>query len=346
MRILTSGFILYVADRSRSTAFYSALLGEPPVLDVPGMTEFALGDGCKLGLMPENGIARIISGPLRHPSEGNGIPRCELYLLVDDLEAAIAGAESAGAALVDVSAERDWGHRVAYYADPDGHVIALAQPCSPASSRSTELRLEAGGHDLFFDPHADTRITARNLPHWKQEGKLYFVTWRQADSLPQERLEELRALRETWLTEEQRTTDDLTAHLRHQRAVRERVERWLDAGYGSCVLKQSGPRDIMEGALRHFAGVRYELGSFAIAGNHVHVLVAPLAGFELSSVLHSWKSFTANAINKHLGRSGALWRDESYDHMVRNEVEMERIEDYILRHTEQGAYAQQLPLAM
>ena len=350
MRILSSEFILYVADQTRSTAFYTTLLGNAPTLDVPGMTEFSLSDGCKLGLMPESGIARIISGPLRHPSEGNGIPRCELYLLVDDLDGAVQRAMNAGARLVDQAADRDWGHRVAYYADPDGHVIALAAMCSPASSRSTALRLEAGGHDsdhdLFFDPHAETRITARNLPHWKQEGKLYFVTWRQADSLPQERLEELRALREHWLKEEQRTTDDLTAHQRHQRTVRERVERWLDAGYGSCVLEQSGPRDIMEGALRYFTGKRYQLGSFAIAGNHVHVLVAPLPGVELSTILHSWKSYTGTAINKHLGRTGSLWRDESYDHLVRNEVEMKRIEDYILRHSEQGACVQRLHLDM
>lgn len=131
MRILSTEFILYVADQSRSTAFYRDLLRMDPVLDVPGMTEFTLSDGYKLGLMPENGIARIISGALPHPSTGRGVPRCELYLLVDDLDAAIAGAEAAGAALVHASADRDWGHRVAYYADPDGHVIAMARDIRP-----------------------------------------------------------------------------------------------------------------------------------------------------------------------------------------------------------------------
>lgn len=124
-------FILYVADRSRSAAFYAQLLGATPTLDVPGMTEFALGPGCKLGLMPETGIARIISGPMRHPSEGAGIPRCELYLLVDDLERATLLATTAGARPVDAVADRDWGHRVVYFADPDGHVIALAKALRP-----------------------------------------------------------------------------------------------------------------------------------------------------------------------------------------------------------------------
>ena len=127
MRLLASEFILYVADQARSTAFYSELLGREPVLNVPGMTEFELAEGLKLGLMPESGIARIISGPMPHPSTAAGVPRCELYLLVKDIEEATFAAERAHAVLVNAAADRDWGDRVVYYADPDGHVIALAQ---------------------------------------------------------------------------------------------------------------------------------------------------------------------------------------------------------------------------
>lgn len=124
-------FILYVADQAKSAAFYRTLLDRAPVLDVPGMTEFELGPGTKLGLMPEQGIARIISGPLPPPAQGSGVPRCELYLTVDDLQEAMQRAVEAGATPVDAAADRDWGHRVAYYADNDGHVIALAVPCGP-----------------------------------------------------------------------------------------------------------------------------------------------------------------------------------------------------------------------
>ena len=123
---MTVEFILFVSDQSRSAQFYSQLLGQAPTLDVIGMTEFLLPGGCKLGLMPEAGIARIISGPMQHPSAGNGVPRCELYLLVDDLRAACARAERAGARPVDEARDRDWGHRVVYYADPDNHIVALA----------------------------------------------------------------------------------------------------------------------------------------------------------------------------------------------------------------------------
>lgn len=126
MRITATEFILYVADQARSTAFYRSLLGCEPILNVPGMTEFSLGHGTKLGLMPEQGIARIISGPMPHPSQGYGVPRCELYFVVEDLDSAMHQALLAGAVVVDPAADRDWGHRVAYFADPEGHVVALA----------------------------------------------------------------------------------------------------------------------------------------------------------------------------------------------------------------------------
>lgn len=118
-------FILYVADQNRSCDFYATLLGQAPTLHVPGMTEFDLG-GCKLGLMPNDGIARIITPALPHPGTGSGVPRCELYLLVEDLAAAQQRAEAAGARQIDPAADRDWGHRAAYYADTDGHVVAVA----------------------------------------------------------------------------------------------------------------------------------------------------------------------------------------------------------------------------
>ena len=118
-------FILYVKDQLRSRDFYKVLLGLDPALDVPGMTEFDLGN-CKLGLMPEDGIARIITPIMAHPAQAQGAPRCELYLLVDDLPAALDRARSAGATTVSPTTDRDWGHRVAYFADLDGHVIALA----------------------------------------------------------------------------------------------------------------------------------------------------------------------------------------------------------------------------
>lgn len=120
-------FILYVADQKRSTAFYRELLAQDPVLEVPGMTEFELSPGLKLGIMPENGIAKIIEEKAGHPARGNGIPRCEIYLVVEDLAAYHDRATKLDAPLISDTADRDWGHRACYFSDPDGHILAFAE---------------------------------------------------------------------------------------------------------------------------------------------------------------------------------------------------------------------------
>lgn len=119
--------ILYVRDQQASAVFYQKIFRKAPDLDVPGMTEFILAEQVKLGLMPNRGIAKILGDTLPHPDEGSGIPRCELYLYVDDLPFEYENALKAGSRSLSPPALRDWGDTVCYFADPDGHVIAFAE---------------------------------------------------------------------------------------------------------------------------------------------------------------------------------------------------------------------------
>ncbi len=127
MSIKLFQFILYVSDQSKSTEFYRRLLNSEPSLEVPGMTEFELSNSLKLGIMPENGIAKIIEEKTQHPSRGNGIPRCEIYLLVENLNPYYDRAKALNALVVSETENRDWGHRVCYFSDPDGHIVAIAE---------------------------------------------------------------------------------------------------------------------------------------------------------------------------------------------------------------------------
>ena len=120
-------FILYVADQDVSKAFYEQVLEMPPVLHVPGMTEFQLSPHAKLGLMPETGIARIICPALPDPASGTGIPRAELYLYVTDPEQSYQIAMDKGAKPIEGVKKRDWGDEAGYVADLDGHVVAFAR---------------------------------------------------------------------------------------------------------------------------------------------------------------------------------------------------------------------------
>jgi Transposase IS200 like len=126
----------------------------------------------------------------------------------------------------------------------------------------------------------------------------------------------------------------------HYRLFRARVEQWLDSGSGSCALRIPEARKVMLETLLLFDHKRYQLGTFAIAGNHVHVLVVPYPGYDLSVIMHSWKSYTAKAINKLIGRTGTFWQEECFDHVVRSAAYLNKYERYILRHAEQGAYVE------
>ena len=120
-------FILYVNNQEKSRVFYERLLNIKPSLNIPGMTEFELLENVKLGLMPENGIAKIISEKLPHPKNGNGIPRCEIYLKVKSpIEYLKRGIELGGKEISKFQ-NRDWGDKVGYISDLDGNIIAFAQ---------------------------------------------------------------------------------------------------------------------------------------------------------------------------------------------------------------------------
>ena len=119
--------ILYVEDQEASREFYEKLFRSPADLHVPGMTEFMLSETCKIGLMPNAGIARILGDKTPHPATGTGIPRCELYLYVDDLELEFQNALDAGAILISPIFKRNWGDWACYVTDPDGHIIAFAE---------------------------------------------------------------------------------------------------------------------------------------------------------------------------------------------------------------------------
>ena len=120
-------FILYVKDQNNSKIFYEKLLQIEPFLNVPGMTEFILTDNVKLGLMSESGMAKIISSKLPHPNSGNGIPRCEIYLRVKYPNEYIKRGIKLGGKEISKLQNRDWGDKVGYISDLDGHIIAFAE---------------------------------------------------------------------------------------------------------------------------------------------------------------------------------------------------------------------------
>lgn len=119
--------ILAVEDVARARAFYAAAFGWPVEVDVPVYVEMAAPGGLRVGLYERRGFGRNTGRvPMAPPPDA--LAPVELYLRVDDLRTAAARLASAGARLLSAAAPRDWGDDVAYFADPDGTVLALAAP--------------------------------------------------------------------------------------------------------------------------------------------------------------------------------------------------------------------------
>lgn len=189
-----------------------------------------------------------------------------------------------------------------------------------------------------FDPRGPVRIYHRHLPHWRQDGATYFVTFNLADAVPANKQREIRATREEWERNHPPPRDEQT-WVDYARTVFRNAERVMDAGYGRCWFQQSEYAEELDRSLRHFHGKRYELGCFVIMANHGHLIMRPLEGFDLEKELGAIKRTTARFINEKERRSGSssrpaesLWQQESYDRIIRDEEHLWRVLQYIGRN--------------
>jgi REP element-mobilizing transposase RayT len=180
----------------------------------------------------------------------------------------------------------------------------------------------------------DGEVLIRNrgyLPHWQSPHAIYSVIFRLSDSLPASVLDSLHNERDIIFNAIRKAGRELSLseRLNMARLIADSVDTYLDQGAGSCVLADPRAASIVANALRFFDGERYRLHAWCVMPNHVHGVFEPHEGHALDKILHSWKSFTANEINKALKRSGTLWQRESYDHLVRDERDFDRAVEYV-----------------
>ena len=146
------------------------------------------------------------------------------------------------------------------------------------------------------------------LPHWKRSDAACFLTWRLAGSLPVQRIATF------WTSEGAKFTA---------------FDRVLDA-------RATGPQWLSrQEVARAVAGVLfegrnkglYELGSWVVMPNHVHVLLYPLV--DLSRVVSGIKVASAKEANRLLERSGAFWSRDYFDRWIRDSAGEQRVIRYI-----------------
>ena len=178
----------------------------------------------------------------------------------------------------------------------------------------------------------------RHLPHWQPAGATLFVTFRLAGSLPGGAIAALKAKRE----QEERALPQASDERERQKRVyldaRRAFGRWdaaLDIS-NSCPARLADPRiaAVIVEAL-HYRNERvYDLLSFCVMPNHVHLVCTPLQREDgtyhaLHRILQSVKRHTARQANRILDQQDALWQGESYDHVVRDTDELARIVEYV-----------------
>jgi REP element-mobilizing transposase RayT len=195
----------------------------------------------------------------------------------------------------------------------------------------------------FFNPNEPVDVTQRHLPHWEQRDAYYFITYRTADSIPANVLEQWQRDRNAWLlchgidpTQEdwQRDVEQLPEAV-HREFYSTFTTKWhehLDDCHGDCVLRQPALSAIVAENLHHFDGECYELDSFVVMPNHVHVLAGIAGRSEMRKHCRNWKKYSATRINEQLGRTGQFWQWESYDHLVRSERSLAKFRDYIAQN--------------
>ena len=172
-------------------------------------------------------------------------------------------------------------------------------------------------------------IDSRQMPVWHCRGKFphreyksfQFITYRLFDSV-------LQKVINAW-KEELKITEMTSPNDFKVEQLRKRIDKYEDAGYGKCFLKDERVALMVQENLLHFSGIRYNALNWCIMPNHVHVLIEVKEGWTLSTIMHGWRSYTAHQANKILKRTGEFWMDEYFDRYIRDERHMNAVINYI-----------------
>jgi REP element-mobilizing transposase RayT len=185
-----------------------------------------------------------------------------------------------------------------------------------------------GSADIPVGPKEHKEWYSRGyLPHFDHPGLVQSISFRLHDSVPVEVM--VKWKEELGLFEKAAIQELTVEEKRLKAALRRRIEKYEDSGYGACHLKDEQIATIMQDALLFFDNQRYHLLAWCVMPNHVHVVVETVQGFPLPGLLHSWRSFTANEANKILKCKGVFWMREYFDRFIRDQDQLEAAIRYV-----------------
>ena len=104
------------------------------------------------------------------------------------------------------------------------------------------------------------------MPHWQQEGAVYFITFRLADAVPVRLQTQWESERDAWVRVYPEPWSKEIEREYHERFSGQ-MERWLDAGHGSCVMRRHDCAEVVAETLQHFEGERVVMISAVVIPN-------------------------------------------------------------------------------
>ena len=186
--------------------------------------------------------------------------------------------------------------------------------------------------------NSQSKFYRRNLPHYFIPEACYFITYRLANSLPVQKLQLLKNEYEQVCKEiklQKLSKIEIDKKITNEwKKYFDRIDNLLHQNSGGPkYLEQTQIADIIAESLKFFDANDYDLISYCIMPNHVHCVLKLNEGSRsLDKIMQSVKRYSASESNKLLNRKGQFWQHENYDHIVRDEKELEGIIEYILNN--------------
>ncbi len=181
----------------------------------------------------------------------------------------------------------------------------------------------------FFNPNEEIEKTIHKLQHWQQGEVAVFVSFRLADSLPREVLEPLLSARDAFLQAHPQPWDENTEAIFHAQ-FSDKLDEYLDAGHGSCALRDPRVAQVVADRFHHFDEQRYRLLSYIIMPNHAHVLFTLHDGESLPDTLQGWKGVSSRLIHKMgLCKLNPFWQPDYFDRLIRSAEHFDTVRAYV-----------------
>lgn len=188
---------------------------------------------------------------------------------------------------------------------------------------------QLGRHYLRRDDTIE--VHGVKLPHWNQEDIYVFLNFRLGDSLPQQKLNQLKSERNIWMLSHPQPWSQQTENEFH-RKFSHRIEQWVDKGYGCCFFRNSFPTSILVATMLHDDGIKYELVAYVVMPNHVHALVRMFENIRVETLMQEWKSISSHKLKKQFGSEWCDWMENYFDRAIRDENHLNNVISYIYKN--------------